>query len=266
MEALASKNYNNQKTNKNQPIKNNKHMKLLKSITVLVFLLSTTLSCAQWGNGKKIKGNGDITITTISTGSYEGLKVAGSMDFKLVEGKEGEISIKGDANLMEYIITEVNYNQLVIKIKDGINLKPSQTIVITVPYESISSVSLAGSGDIENSGTIKADKFKVSLAGSGDIKLSVSSQSIESSISGSGEIELKGSTENLTTKINGSGDFDGSNLESTNVEAKVSGSGSAIVICNGDLKARITGSGDVKYSGKPTNKDTKISGSGSVNN
>ena len=241
-------------------------MKLLKSITVLVFLLSTTLSFAQWGNGKKMKGNGDITTITRSTGSYEGLKAAGSMDFKLVQGKEGEISIKGDANLMEYIVTEVKDNKLIVKIEDGVNLKPSQTIVVTVPYESISSVSLAGSGDIESSGTIKSNEFEVALAGSGDIRLKVSARSVESSIAGSGDIELKGSTENLTTKIAGSGDFDGSNLDSKNVEAKISGSGSADVVCNGNLNARISGSGDVNYSGKPTNKDTKVSGSGSVSN
>ncbi len=241
-------------------------MKLLKSITVLVFLLSTTLSCAQWGIGKKIKGDNNITTATRSTDSYEGIKAAGPMDFKLVQGKEGEITIKGDANLIEYIITEVKNNRLVVKVKDGYNLKPSQTIVVTVPYESINSVSLAGSGDIENSGTIKADEFKVSLAGSGDINLKVKSQSVESAISGSGDIVLKGSTKNLTTKITGSGDFDGNNLESTNVTAKITGSGNANVVCNGELKARITGSGDVKYSGKPTNKDTKITGSGSVSN
>lgn len=266
MEVLASKSYNNQKRNKNQQIKNNKHMKVLQSITVLVFLLSTTLSCAQWGNGKKIKGNGDITTTMRSVGSYDGLKGAGPLDFKLVQGKEGEISIKGDTNLMEYIVTEVKDNKLVVKVKDGINLKPSQTIVVTVPYESISSVSLAGSGDIRNSGVIKADDFDVSLAGSGDINLNVSAKNIESAIAGSGDIELKGASENLRTKIAGSGDFDGSNLQSVNVEAKISGSGSADVICNGKLNVRISGSGDVNYSGKPTNKDTKISGSGSVSN
>ncbi|WP_296383379.1 head GIN domain-containing protein [Winogradskyella sp.] len=241
-------------------------MKVLKSITVLVFLLSTTLSCAQWGNGKKIKGDNNITTTTRSTGSYDGLKAAGPMDFKLVQGNEGEISIKGDANLMEYIVTEVKSNKLVVKVKDGYNLKPSQTIVVTVPYESISSVSLAGSGDIKNTGTINTDDFKVSLAGSGDINLNVSAKNVESAIAGSGDIELRGSTKNLTTKIAGSGDFEGKALESINVTAKITGSGSADVVCNGELKARITGSGDVKYSGKPTNKDTKITGSGSVSN
>lgn len=236
-------------------------MKLLQSITVLVFLLSTTLSCAQW---KKIKGDGNITTAKRSTDSYEGLKAAGSMDFKLVQGKEGEITIKADANLMDYIITEVKNNKLVVKVKEGVNLKPSQTIVVTVPYESINYIALAGSGDIENSGTIRADEFKVALAGSGDINLKVDSQSVESSIAGSGDIEINGSTKNLNVKIAGSGDFDGKNLESTNVTVKISGSGSANVVCNGKLKVRITGSGDVNYSGKPTNKDTKITGSGSV--
>lgn len=241
-------------------------MKLLKSTTVLLFLLSTTLSCAQWGNGKKIKGNGDITTITRSTGSYEGVKAAGPMDFKLVQGKEGEISIKGDSNLMEYIETEVRYNNLVVKVKDGFNLKSSQTIVVTVPYENIETVSLAGSGDIENTGTIKSNEFEVSLSGSGDINLNVSAQYIESSIAGSGDIELKGTTTDLTTNIAGSGDFDGKALKSNNVTAKISGSGSANVVCNGELIVRISGSGDVKYSGKPTNKDTKVSGSGSVSN
>lgn len=238
-------------------------MKLFKTITVLVFLLSTTLSCAQWN---KVKGNGDITTTTRSTGSYDGIKTAGPMDFKLVQGKEGEISIKADANLMEYIITEVKNNELIVKVEKNVGLKPSKTIVITIPYESISSVSLSGSGDVENSGTIKADEFKVALAGSGDIKLNVDSESLDSSIAGSGDIELRGSTKNLTTKIAGSGDFEGGNLESTNVDAQISGSGSVNVVCNGELYARISGSGDVKYSGKPTKKDTKISGSGSVSN
>lgn len=241
-------------------------MKLLKSITLVVFLFSVTTSCAQWGKWKKVKGDGNITTENRSTGDYDGLKSAGPMNFKLVQGKEGNITIEGDANLMEYIVTRVEGGKLVVKVKDGINLRPTKTIIVTIPYESINSVSLAGSGDIENSGTIKSDHFEVSIAGSGDIELNISSNSVESSISGSGDIELSGSTTDLMTKITGSGDFDGSDLDSTNVTAKITGSGGANVVCNGELKVRITGSGDVKYSGNPTNKDTKVTGSGSVSN
>ncbi|MBU2930008.1 head GIN domain-containing protein [Winogradskyella psychrotolerans] len=241
-------------------------MKLLNSITTVLFLLSTTLVSAQWGKSKKIKGDGNITTTTISTTDYDAISTAGSMDFRLVKGNEGDISIKGDSNLMPYIVAEVNDHTLIVKIKKGYNLKPTQTIVITIPYESINAVSLAGSGDVENSGVIKANHFKVALAGSGDMDLQIDSQSTESTIAGSGDIELKGNTTNLKTTIAGSGDFDGDDLDSTNVDATISGSGDISVHCNGELKVRISGSGDVKYSGKPTYKDTKISGSGSVSN
>ena len=241
-------------------------MKLLQAITVLFFLLSTTLVAAQWGKSKKIKGDGNITTTTVTTASYDVISTAGAMDFRLVNGKEGDITIKADSNLIPYIITEVKENALVVKTKKGYNLKPTETIVITIPYESISALTLAGSGDVENSGTIKADHFKVALAGSGDIDLQIASESIESSIAGSGDIELKGSTKNLITVVAGSGDFDGEHLKSINVDAKISGSGDINVVCNGELKVKIAGSGDVKYSGQPTKKDTKISGSGSVSN
>ncbi|WP_439151193.1 head GIN domain-containing protein [Winogradskyella sp.] len=240
-------------------------MKLLKSITILVFLLSTTLSCAQW-EGKKIKGNGNITTITRTTSDYDGIKATGPMDFKLDPGTEGSITIKGDANLMEYIITEVKNGNLVVKVKNGVNLRPSQTIVVIVPYETIDNVSLAGSGDVKNTGSISSNSFDVSLAGSGDINLKIEAQTVESSIAGSGDVELRGSTKDLTTKITGSGDFNGSVLNSTNVQAKITGSGNADIVCNSELKVRITGSGDVKYSGNPTNKDTKITGSGSVSN
>jgi len=236
-------------------------MKLLKSLTVIALLLSVTTTHAQW---KKIKGDGNITTTTRNTGDYDGLKAAGPMDFKLVQGTEGKITIEGDSNLMEYIITEVKDGKLVVRSKKGVNLKPTKTIVVTVPYQSISSVSLAGSGDVENSGTIKADDFKVALAGSGDIDLKVDADSLESSIAGSGDIQLSGSTGSLETKIAGSGDFDGSSLDSKNVDVKIAGSGDVNVVCNGTLKVRISGSGDVKYSGNPTSKDTKVSGSGSI--
>ncbi|REG85975.1 head GIN domain-containing protein [Winogradskyella sediminis] len=239
-------------------------MKLLQSITIITLLFSTTVASAQWGKHKKIKGDSHIITTTVSTGTYDAISAAGAMDFKLIEGTEGEISIKGDSNLISYIVTEVKQNTLHIKIKKGYNIKPSQTIVITIPYESISAISLAGSGDITNTGTIKTTTFKVALAGSGDIDLNVSAEEIESKIAGSGDIELKGITTQLSTVVAGSGDFDGDALKSTNVMAKISGSGDINVHCNGELTVKIAGSGDVKYSGQPTKKNTSISGSGSV--
>jgi len=242
-------------------------MKHLKSILLLVTLLSVSFTQAQYGN-KKIKGNGNVTTITRTTSDYDGIKCAGSMDYILVKGTEGKIRIEGEENLLKYIITEVKNNNLIIKVENHINLKSSmnKTIKITIPFQDISEVSLAGSGDLWNEDKITTTNLDVSLAGSGDVKLDIQTTSVEGSIAGSGDLTLKGKTDNLEASVSGSGDFHGFNLQSNNTEVYVAGSGDAQVVSNEYLKARVSGSGDIAYKGNPNKEDTKVSGSGSITN
>lgn len=239
---------------------------LIKKETVLFFtcLLFVSTTYGQW---KSIKGNGKMTTIKRTTDSYDAIKCAGSMDFILVSGNEGNITIEGEKNLLEYIITEVKDNVLKVKVKKGKNLKPSKnkTIKITIPFEDISKISLAGSGDLWNKDVIHADNLDVALAGSGDLTLNVESTSVEGA-AGSGDLTLKGSTNNLKAKVAGSGDFHGFDLQANNTEVSVAGSGDAKVVSNKSIKARVAGSGDIVYKGDPGKKDTKVTGAGSISN
>ncbi|GAA4975155.1 head GIN domain-containing protein [Algibacter aquimarinus] len=235
-----------------------------KTITLsVIFLMLVSIANAQsWGK-KKIKGNGNITTETRNVGDYNGIKSAGSMDIILVYGKEGEIKIKGDSNLLEYIVTEVKNDNLIIKLKKGSKISYKKSIEITVPFESINKVSLAGSGDIVSRDVVKADKLSVSVAGSGEIKLDIKTNYVVGAVAGSGEITLTGATNNLNAKVAGSGDFHGFGLQSDDTEVAVAGSGDAEVVSNKNLIARVSGSGDIRYKGNPK-KDAKVSGSGSI--
>ena len=239
-----------------------------KSILLMVALMFVTISNAQWWGNKKVKGNGNMTTETRNTGDYDGVKCAGSMDYILVAGTEGKIKLEGESNLLEHIITEIKGNDLIIKVEKGINLSPSwnKTIKVTIPFKDISSVSLAGSGDLWNEDKITASDFNVSLAGSGDMTLNIESSSVEGSLAGSGDIILKGNTENLSLKLAGSGDIHAFALQSDHTEASIAGSGDIEVVSNKSLKARVSGSGDIEYKGNPSKEDTKVSGSGSISN
>lgn len=243
-------------------------MKHLKSILSITFLLSITISHAQWWSGKGVKGNGDVTTITRSTGDYDAIKCGGSMDFKLVEGTEGQITIKGESNLLEYIVTEVKNGTLIVKVKNGKNINPSNNkpLIITIPYKDIDGVSLAGSGDVWNEGTIKANDFSTAVAGSGDLILSIDVDYVKASVAGSGDLTLKGKANTIKASVAGSGDIHGFKLDSKNVNASIAGSGDISVNCSGELKARVAGSGDIEYRGNPTKEDTKVSGSGSIEN
>ena len=239
-----------------------------KSILLIVALMFATVSHAQWWGNKKVKGNGNMTTETRSTGEYDGVKCAGSMDYILVAGAEGKIKLEGESNLLEYIITEIKGNDLIIKVEKGVNLSPSwnKTIKVTIPFKDISSVSLAGSGDLWNEDKITASDFNVSLAGSGDMILNIEATSVQGSLAGSGDITLKGNTNNLSLRLAGSGDIHAFGLQSNHTEASIAGSGDIEVVSNQSLKARVSGSGDIEYKGKPSKEDTKVSGSGSISN
>ena len=237
--------------------------------TILTFatLMFINISHAQWwGNGEKIKGNGNVTTITRTTSDYDGISCAGSFDYILVAGAEGKIMIEGEENLLEYIITEVKNGKLVVKTEKNVNLKPSgnKTIIVTIPFKNIDNVSLAGSGDLINKDTITANDLKVSLAGSGDISLIVETNTVNGSLAGSGDITLKGNTNNLEASIAGSGDIHAFDLQSNNTDVSISGSGDAEVVSKENLKARIAGSGDIEYRGNPKKEDSKVSGSGSI--
>ncbi len=238
----------------------------MKNALVITLVLAITASCsAQWG--KKIKGNGEKVTIERSTSDYDAIAVSGWFDVDLVDGKEGQLTLEGESNLLEYIITEVKNGKLVIKTENNVNLKPSDWnsgIRITVPVERVSSISLSGSGDIVSKTTIKTEKLETSMSGSGDITLDIETNSVSASMSGSGDITFSGTTTDFAATISGSGDIKAFDLEADNVEATVSGSADIKVTANKRLQARVSGSGDITYRGNPEKLDTKTSGSGDI--
>lgn len=238
-----------------------------KSILLLaattVFFINNTVT-AQDKN--KISGNGKVVTETRTTGDYDGIKISGFFDVELVAGKEGKIILKGEENLLSAIKVEVQDNDLKIYVERFTNIRPSsgKRIQVTVPFEKISELSLAGSGDIQSKDFIKNEKLSVKLSGSGNFSLPVDTNNLDLNVSGSGNIRLKGTANTFSTKLSGSGDINASDLKSKIVDANVSGSGNSKVTCNESLTARVSGSGNIKYTGNPEKRDVKVSGSGSI--
>lgn len=229
-------------------------------------LLLTTITYEQWSYNQKIKGNGKVISEKRTTASYDGIAITGFFDVELVSGKEGNITIKGEENLLSYIKVEVVDKVLKISTEKNkyISSSKGSEIVIAVPFESINQVSLTGSGDVVTKNSIKSKSFSAKLIGSGNMNLDVESNDFDVNLSGSGDMVLTGKTENFNSNLNGSGDIDAGDLKAKNVKATVSGSGDNTVFCSESLHARVSGSGDIQYKGDPKKKDTKVNGSGNI--
>jgi len=237
---------------------------LIKSFDIALPLLVITVGHAQFWKYKKVVGNGNLTTKTIKTPTYDHIKSVGFMDVKLIQGNEGEITVKTDENLQEWIEVKVKKNILVLDIKDNVNIRTKKGVHITVPFEEISGVSLVGSGDIHTEDTIKASAFETELVGSGDIDLTIHTSKVKAKVTGSGDMTLSGSTDELQIHVTGSGDFDGESLTSNRTDVSCTGSGDAVVVANANLNAKVHGSRDIEYKGTPSQKDIRIFGSGDV--
>lgn len=253
-----------------------------KSIFTLVCVFAFITVQAQ-GWFSKVTGNGNVITETRNTAPYDKIAAGGSFDVILVKGKEGEISLEGEENILSIIETEVEGDKLKIRFKKGVRFTYRHKVTITVPFEDLNEVSFAGSGNLRSSDVIKASKIEASLAGSGDVDLPLEGDEIRVSVSGSGELKarvqsqnliaalagsgdilLDGSTQSIEVKVSGSGNVRARSLESKTAKVSIAGSGDVEVVSRDEIYARVSGSGDIDYYGKPAKEDIKVSGSGKV--
>jgi hypothetical protein len=235
-------------------------------LLLLIAILGINTANAQWwSSNKRVDGNGQIVTKVFNTSDYDKISGRNSLNIVLVEGKEGTITVEAESNIMEHLEVEVKGDRLEIGIEDGYNINTRKGIQVRVPVKSISSLSMAGSGDITSTVKLKSRNMHISVAGSGDIALEVTSEKLRVSIAGSGDIKLSGRTEHLDASVAGSGDISAFNLKANNVDASIAGSGDVSVYCNGgELQASIIGSGDLRYKGTTSKIKKSILGSGGI--
>jgi len=236
-------------------------------LTSLILTITLAVNSQNWfGGSKKIKGDGNLVTVTRTTSDYKGVSAGGSFDVLLVKGKEGKIVIKGEENIIPYIESEVSDGILKIKFKNNTNISTSKKLIVTVPYESVESVSLGGSGNILGESLIKSKSFNVNIGGSGNITLKVDSDILKASIGGSGNVNLEGTTNELTCSIAGSGNISAYGLQTDEIYVNIAGSGSIKTTVSSRIDAKLVGSGSVYYKGNPTDVINKSVGSGDIIN
>ncbi len=237
----------------------------MKKIVVLLALLNFSVSFSQ--KNKKITGNEKITTITRTTADYEGISISGSFDVKLISGKEGNISIKGDENLLEFIVTEINNGKLLVYFEKYKNIQYNynSSIEITIPFEQINQLSFNGSGNLKNTDLIKTEYLNIEMIGSGNSSFHADTNSLKITKSGSGNLNGKGKTNNIEINSAGSGNVNMYDLKSENAGVIQTGSGNIQVNCSKNLDAKTIGSGTIQYSGKPEKISKNTTRSGSIN-
>lgn len=215
---------------------------------------------------KKLIGEGPAVTEIRTTPNFTGveLKVPGKLYY--TEGSEYKVELQSQQNILNEIETIMSGNDLVIHFRhNNTNLKSVEDIIVKVTAPAVSKLEVHGSGNIESHTIFNPASLRLAVNGSGSIRVpGIQTTLLEAEISGSGRIDMvEGIAGNQSLKISGSGHMDFGNFIAKKTTARTVGSGSIKVNTAETLDVTISGSGSVLYRGNPT-VTSSVSGSGSV--
>lgn len=217
---------------------------------------------------KRIKGNGEIITDERVTEDYSAISVSGFYEIKLVDGKEGQLILEGEANLLANIETYVEGDMLVVKSRKGFNLVPSRNkkVYVTIPITDIESLRFSGSGKVVSDKTLDDDRLHIRTSGARKVDLLVKATTLSVRTSGSSKVRLKGSSDEIEVRSSGSSNVSGYEMLTDDAKCTLSGSSDVKLTINESLSSRVSGSGNLQYEGNPQRVTNNLSGSGSVRN
>ncbi len=231
-----------------------------------LLLLSVLFICSCHGgfHGKRVHGNGNAKSEDRSTTGFKSIEVQDDIDVTLTQGNNYKVTVYAEPSILPYIFTTTENHVLTIRVQDGIDIEPSETVKVSVQMPVVEGVAVAGSGSVTSTGTIEnSDEIKLSISGSGNITMPIKAPSLDFDIAGSGTGTISGETKDEKLSIGGAGNCYTQNLKSENAKVNIAGSGNVKLYASVGLDVSIAGSGNVYYAGNPAIQKT-IVGSGTI--
>lgn len=189
-----------------------------------------------------VQGSGKLATETRDVASFSKIDMRGAYDVTVKLGAKQHVEITGDDNLVKLVETKVQDGALVLSTKENVHPKNKLKVAITAP--NLQAFALKGAGDVTIDG-IHENNFTLDLRGAGDLTASGEAKQLDVTLKGAGDLKL----------------YD---LHSENASVDLSGAGNVDIYASKDLKAKVSGVGDLSYKGHPATVEKNKSGVGEI--
>jgi hypothetical protein len=209
---------------------------LFLSLMLVVMVLG---GCHRFGN---VTGSGTMKLEKRDVPAFSAVSISGAYDVEIVVQKEQSLEIEGDDNLLPLIKTEVKNGVLSVNNDKSFSTRKALRLRISVPNLDAITTSGASEFTVTN---VKSDEFNIEA-------------------SGAGHIQISGETKALEVGMSGAVNLDARELKAEKVNVTSSGAASADVYASEELRASVSGAGNVDYYGDPKSVTEDTSGAGSI--
>ena len=233
--------------------------KPLYTLFSLLFLF-TFFSCNHLIRHQE--GNGNIISQNIKVDEFDEIDVGGNYEVLLISGKDENVELETDENLMDFIEIYTHNHRLVIHSLES--LHSDHGIKVYVTYRNLSNINSSGASKVKTDGVLRSDDIDINMSGAGLLELDLDCKALDMDISGAGLVRLSGVTNRQHLQFSGAGKLDAFNLRSRECYLDLSGVGAAEVYVTDLLDASVSGIGGIKYRGNPQKVNQNVSGLGKV--
>lgn len=244
----------------------------MRIILVFLVLIQLLFSCKKTSERTCWKGAGENSDTLISVPDFTKLYLYENLEYVLVQDSLNKIEIVGGRNLLPFIQVSQK-NDGTIEVKDlnkceFLRYKASPVKVI-IHFKNLTYLTFQGTKKLTNLDTLRLSNFQFFMkdgGGSIHLNLNVSSTLLGYNTHGAGDFTLDGFAQKATFNIMTLGSCDTRKLKIGNTISIVSNANAPCFV-NGnniELKAEITGQGNIYYTGAPTSLITHLNGAGKV--
>jgi hypothetical protein len=220
-----------------------------KTALLLLSILATGLtSCVIDGWDNHITGNGNVEEETRDISGFTGVHISSGIDVFLSEGKDFEVRVEADENLLEVIETELKGEMLVVG-TDHVNIRKARSKKVHVTLPELESLKISSAGDCEGQTPFHCGDLRLGISSAGDLTLEVEADRIDLDISSSGDARIAGKASVFDVSLSSAGDLHAFDLVAEKVSVNVSSAGDARVHATEEISMSASSAGNIYYRG-----------------
>ena len=238
-----------------------------KRYLFLLLVATVGFSCGKESSCFKSTGNNTTELRNISN-EVTVITLEDKINLVLTQGNVASLTVEGGKNMLPYINTDLNGNELKISSDNKCNFLRDygKSITVYLSLPSITKVNYTGQGVISSTNTLVVSDFEYeSRNGTGSVNLNVIANNISiTQHNGPADVTISGSANNLYTYSGENGWLYLNSLRANSVHVNNSGTGDIIVHAVNSLLVELTSIGNIDYYGNPSVTVSMHTGGGQI--
>lgn len=232
----------------------------LSAILFIAAISISTLSSCRFGC---IKGSGkQVTEDRKISGNFSRVDISGGFKVNLKQDSSQAVSITADDNLMKYIRSNIDGDELHIYSKK--NFCGSGEIVINIGVRELEALKGSGAVEFDSDGKLNVKDLNIKLNGASKVNLDLNAANVSTEGSGASEINMKGQATSHRIELTGSGKVHALDFVVGKYDIHTTGASHCEINVLDDLEVNTTGASEIQYRGNPATVNSHKTGASTL--